>query len=86
MGVRHCQGCAEKGICGHKGSCALLEEEDVHDPNQVETQVTKLFPMYACLSIVLGPAPGSASSLREARPAALEGGSLAGTVVGAGRI
>lgn len=42
---------------------ALLEEEDVHDPNQVETQVTKLFPMYACLLIVLGPAPGSASSL-----------------------
>lgn len=58
---------------------ALLEEEDVHDPNQVETQVTKLFPMYACLSIVLGPAPGSASSLREAKPAALKGKGLAGT-------
>lgn len=79
MGVQHCQGCSEKGICGHKESCALLEEEDAHGSNQVETQVTKLFPMYACLLIVLGPGPGFASSLRQARPAALEGGNLAGT-------
>lgn len=50
MGVLYCQGCSEKGVCVHKGSTVFLEEEDVRNPNQVEIQATKLFPMYACFN------------------------------------
>lgn len=41
-------------VCVGKGSrlpMALLEEGDVHGPNQVETQVTKLFPTLPGLEI-----------------------------------
>lgn len=40
--------CSEKVVCLHKRSCALLEEEDVHNPNKAETQATRLFSMFAC--------------------------------------
>lgn len=40
------------GGCVHKGSCVLLEEEDVHNPNKVESRSLHYSPCWLA-SIVL---------------------------------